>query len=97
MRVILVLLALLCLLVESSLAAPQTALLDPYTVFYRHSRMSSPLYDDDDDEDDDEDDDDYDDDEFDDDIYPPDFSKLFPNPDGRPVGPPDCKFSTKLS
>ena len=102
MKLIFVLLLLVPILLELTAAAPSTTI-DEYGRVYRNSRMSKGPYqqlDDDDEQDDEEDDDDEDaDDDADDDnsgIYPPDFAKLFPNPDGRPVGP-NCKdFCVRL-
>jgi len=84
MKLIFLLVALIPILMELASATPTTVLVDDYGYgrVFRDARMSNDADDESDDEDDDEDDD-----EQDDDIYPPDFSKLFPNPDGRPTGP----------
>jgi len=86
MKLCLILVALVPLLFELTMAAPSTSL-DPYGRVNRNSRMSRNNYGQEDEDDDQDDEDEENDDEQDDDVYPPDFSKLFPNPDGRPVGP----------
>jgi len=96
MKLTLVLFVLIGLMVELSVGAPPSARLsssslDPYGRVERNSRMSKnnyPTQEDEEQDDEDEDEDnDEENDEQDDDVYPPDFAKLFPNPDGRPVGP----------
>lgn len=93
MKLLFVLLLLVPILLELTAAAPTTTI-DQYGRVYRNSRMSKGQYQDLDDEDEQDDEEDADDEDADDDadddnsgIYPPDFAKLFPNPDGRPVGP----------
>jgi hypothetical protein len=89
MKLLFVLLALVPILLELAAAAPVTSV-DYYGRVHRNSRMSGKprvVYQDDADDDEEDDDEDADDDADDDSIYPPDFEKLFPNPDGKPVGP----------
>ena len=95
MKLLLAFLVLLPILLEltSAVRVPTPSALDHYGRVHRNSRMSGknklPLNEDDDE--DEEDEEDADDDADDDSFYPPDFEKLFPNPDGKPVGP-NCKF-----
>jgi len=90
---LLALILLVPILLELCSAVPVTTI-DEYGRVYRTSRMGKNRYQQlDDDNEEDADDEDNDDEEDADDeggsdgIYPPDFAKLFPNPDGRPVGP----------